>query len=235
MRLAIVTPIGRESSTLSDFLKELENEVSRGFVHFLVTDSYTDSESLKIVKNFAGKEYWKHVTAPEGGGIAGVYIAGHLAALESGADLILEIDAGFSHKPEEIPRFLEAAEKFDVVLGYRSNVPGVSSFKSTPFRRMISWAGTSTVWLVLGIRLKDATSGFQLFHREALQKILGTPLVSKGPFFQTEMKARCFHLNLKVGEVPISYSNPSRRIRFSDISDAVGSLMKVRKQVIRDA
>ena len=230
MRLALVTPIGRESASLVAFLTEIEALVPRGFTHLLVTDDFTDAESLEIVKDFAIRENWCHVSAPPGGGIAGVYVAGHRAALESGAELILEMDAGFSHKPEEISRFLLAAEDFDVVLGYRSNVPGISSFQSTPFRRLISWAGTVAVRIALGIRLKDATSGFQLFHRNALQRILSAPLVSKGPFFQTEMKARCFQLHLEVGEVPISYSNPSRRIRLSDISDAVSSLVRVRKR-----
>ena len=113
---------------------------------------------------------------------------------------MLEIDAGFSHQPADIPRFFEKmAEGFDCVFGTRFAHGG--GFTESPLKRkVISRGGTLLTNLLLGTRLSDMTSGFELFTRGALEEVLSRGVNSRGHFFESEFKAYCH--GLRLAEVP---------------------------------
>lgn len=84
--------------------------------------------------------------------------------------------------------------------------------------------------ILLRVEVRDMTSGFQLFNRNAISTLLDIGIKSNGPFFQTEMKFYISKSEYKFIEVPISYSDPSRKIGFVDIYESLTSLLKLALQ-----
>lgn len=167
----------------------------------------------------------KVVWAPENRGVVDAYMRGYREALALNPDWILEIDAGFSHQPEDIPvLFARMLEGYDCVFGSRF-VKGGSISDSSRKRYWVSWGGTVLTNLLLGTKLHDMTSGFQLFTREALQQILHRGVRSRGPFFQTEMKT--YARRMKVAEVPIQYRAASHNVGQRQIKDAFENLWRL--------
>jgi dolichol-phosphate mannosyltransferase len=143
-----------------------------------------------------------HRHAKEGLGPA--YIAGFRRALASGAGLILEMDADFSHDPAYLPRLLDAAARADLVIGSRYiSGGGVSDWG--PVRRLISRGGSAYSRLVLGVPVHDLTGGFKCFRREVLEAIDLDAIEVRGYAFQVEMTYRAVQLGFKVVEVPIVF------------------------------
>ena len=132
------------------------------------------------------------------------------------------MDAGFSHLPDDIPNFFEKMEQgYDCVFGSRF-CKGGSISQSPLKRRIISQGGTVVANLLLGTKLSDMTSGFEMFSHETMQMLLERGIRSKGHFFQTEIKAYC--RKLKITEVPIRYNLPSPGINNSVLLDALNNL-----------
>lgn len=231
IRLAVITPIGRESETLLDFVESVNHELVGGDRHFLMTDAFTDRKTYslisKILPQFLPK--LKHVHLGGGSrGIASVYLEGYREALEDGFTHFLEIDAGFSHDPKQIGTFRELANQYDAVFGNR--FAKNARYQTTIFRRLLSQGGSALARILLRVEVRDMTSGFQLFNRNAISTLLDIGIKSNGPFFQTEMKFYISKLEYKLIEVPISYSNPSRKIVFAEIYESLTSLLKLALQ-----
>ena len=165
------------------------------------------------------------VWADESRCVVDAYLAGYRAALQSGSEWILEIDAGYSHQPHDMRAFIaQVPEGFECIFGSRFCAGG--RIAETPFsRRFISRGGTRLANLLLGTRLTDMTSGYQLFRRAALQAVLDRGIASRGHFFQTEMKAYCRHMS--VVEVPILYRAPSAGLGAWVLADAIRNLARL--------
>jgi dolichol-phosphate mannosyltransferase len=165
------------------------------------------------------------IWAPENRSVVDAYLRGYREALALEADWILEIDAGFSHQPSDIPLlFQKMAEGYDCVFGSRFCAGG-SIRDSSPLRYWLSYGGTKLTNLLLGTHLHDMTSGFELFRRQALQTVLRRGIQSRGPFFQTEIKTYCRHL--LIAEVPIQYRAASHAIGAAAVKDAFRHLWRL--------
>jgi dolichol-phosphate mannosyltransferase len=152
-------------------------------------------------------------------------VHGYREALSAGSDWILEIDAGFSHQPEEIGRFFQEMQQgYDCVFGSRFMKGGAMSDIS-PIRYIVSRGGTLLANFLIGTRLKDMTSGFELFSRAALEMVLRRGIQSRAHFFQTEIKVYC--RSLRVVEVPIHYRSPSPRLSSSALMDSFRQLWRL--------
>lgn len=228
--LAVVSPMANESRDCVRFVEEVfANCTAIGRVDFFaVLDNVSRDNTRELLESHATNEPRLHVVwAPENRSIADAYIRGYRAALASDARYILEIDAGFSHNPAEIPRFLPAIEEErDCAFGSRF-MPGGSIHSSSLKRKLISYGGSLLTNLLIGTRLYDMTSGFQLFRRETLEFMLAKGIESRGPFFQTEMKIYCRNLNLV--EVPISYQMASHNVATASINESFSQLWRFLK------
>lgn len=140
----------------------------------------------------------------EKAGLGAAYLHGFRVALDEGYDVIGEMDADGSHQPEQLHRLLEALRTADLVIGSRY-VPGGSVVNWPLSRHVLSRGGNLYVRLLLGIRVKDATAGFRLFRREALEKIDLDTVQSTGYVFQTDLAYRAVWAGLRVVEVPIEF------------------------------
>jgi len=197
---------------------------------FVVLDRVTKDNTRELLEAYAvGEPRLRVVWAPENRCVVDAYLRGYREALASNAEWILEIDAGFSHRPEDIPRFFPfMVEDYDAIFGSRFMHGGRiqnSSFK----RRYVSWGGTLLTNLLLGTRLKDMTSGFEMFTHKTLFHVLEKGIHSRAHFFQTEIKVYC--RDLKIVEVPIVYEAASPRLSSGPVKEAfeqLGRLFRLR-------
>lgn len=142
-------------------------------------------------------------------GLGTAYLAGFAYALAHGYERVVEMDADFSHRPEDLPRLLAAAESADVVVGSR-NVPGGRVINWSPLRQVVSKGGSTFARLTLGLPMRDCTSGFKVFRREALQQLDLPAIRSNGYAFQVEVNYACARGGLRVVEVPIVFPDRTR-------------------------
>jgi len=228
--LGIVCPMANESETAVAFVQEVLAQCElagfKSIKFFVVLDNASKDNTLQLMQELAQKRpELRVVWAPQNRSVVDAYVTGYQEALAAGSDWILEIDAGFTHQPAEIPQFFaRMSEGYDCVFGSRFCENG-SFEKGTKQRYFISWGGTLLANIFLGTRLKDMTSGFELFTRPALEGVLVRGIRSRGPFFQTEIKTYCRQLNTT--EVPIHYRSPSHNLNNSTIQDALANLWRL--------
>jgi dolichol-phosphate mannosyltransferase len=138
-------------------------------------------------------------------GLGPAYLAGFRRALEDpDAALVLEMDADFSHDPNDVPRLIEAARDADLVLGSRY-VKGGSIGDWGLIRRLVSAGGSLYARVVLGVGVHDLTGGFKCFRREVLETLDLDAIDSRGYAFQIETTYRALRAGFRVVEVPITF------------------------------
>lgn len=226
--LGIVCPMADEAASCEAFVDAVLSRSSgfRARRMLVVTDRATTPatrEALERARARCGD--LAVVFSPENRGVADAYLAGFRAALADGADWVLEIDAGFSHDPAHLPDFFRALEAGnDCVFGSRFSRGG--KLLGSPWhRRLLSRGGTLLANLLLGTRLADMTSGYELFRRPVVEALLARPFLSRGHFFQTEVRAYCRRLRCQ--EVGIVYRAPSGRVGLANVANALVSLARL--------
>jgi len=230
LKVGVVCPMANERDTAVPFAEEVLETCARfGFesvTFYAVLDRVSKDGTLGLLRDLEKRRGDVRVVwAPENRNIVDAYLRGYREALDAGCDWVLEIDAGYSHQPSDIPRLFEKMlEGYDCVFGSRFCAGG--RITDSPFKRLvISRGGTLLSNLLLGTRLHDMTSGFELFSRSALQYVLERGVHSRGHFFQTEIKAHCHALRL--AEVPIHYRAASASVNGAVLKDAIGDLWRL--------
>jgi dolichol-phosphate mannosyltransferase len=169
-------------------------------------------------------------------GLGTAYVEGFRWALARGYDAVFEMDADLSHDPRYVPAFVRALEAgADLVLGSR-NVPGGGVEGWGLGRHVLSKGGSLYARTILGVGIRDLTTGFKAFSRRALQAIDIESLRSNGYSFQIETTYRALRAGLRVVEVPIVFvdrragqSKMSRRI----FAEAVLEVWRLRFDAFR--
>jgi dolichol-phosphate mannosyltransferase len=230
LNLGIVCPMANEETSVVAFVKAVLDECApRGFksmTFFAVLDRVSKDRTCELLSELKRERPQLEVVwSPENKCVVDAYVRGYREALAAGCDWILEIDAGFSHQPSDIPQFFEKMlERYDCVFGSRFCRGGEVTDSSTK-REIISRGGTILANLLLGTKLKDMTSGFEMFTSNALGEILNKGIRSRGPFFQTEIKAYC--RSLRIIEVPIHYRAASHNINNQALKDSFSNLWRL--------
>lgn len=227
--LGIVCPMANERTSAEAFVTAVLDVCGhydfRSIRFFAVLDKVSIDGTLDRMRAYAARDPRVAVVwAPENRSVVDAYVRGYREAVAV-SDWILEIDAGFSHQPSDIPQFFELMRQgYDCVFGSRFS-SGASSTGTSFKRKFISRGGTLLTNVLLATRLSDMTSGFQMFTRAALSGILARGIHSRSPFFQTEMKVYC--RNLRIAEVPIKYRNASHNIRGAALRDSFVQLWRL--------
>jgi dolichol-phosphate mannosyltransferase len=143
-----------------------------------------------------------HRPAKEGLGRA--YLAGFARAVAGGAELVIVMDADFSHDPAHLPAMVAAAAESDLVLGSRY-VPGGRIEDWPPLRRLLSRFGSLYARRMLGVDVRDLTSGFRCVHRRVLHAVEPSTLRAQGYVFNIELTYRALLAGFEVREVPICF------------------------------
>ena len=177
--------------------------------HVLIIDDGSPDGTADIVKNLQ-KEFPEQLFIEERKGKLGLgtaYIHGFNWALKHAYDFIFEMDADFSHNPEDLPRLREACLKgADVAIGSRY-IKGVNVVNWPMGRVLMSYFASVYVRMVTGIAIQDATAGFKCYRKEVLQTIQLNNIKFVGYAFQIEMKFTAIKHGFNVVEIPIIFTD----------------------------
>jgi dolichol-phosphate mannosyltransferase len=173
----------------------------------LVIDDASPDGTGQVAERLAGDVGFLDVLHRERKeGLGPAYVAGFERALAAGAELVATIDCDFSHDPNDLPRLVEAASRADIALGSRY-VAGGGTENWGVLRRFVSRGGSTYARAVLGIHVRDTTSGFRVYRREVLEAIRPARIESRGYAFQIEAVYRALRAGFTVVEIPIRFTD----------------------------
>ena len=173
----------------------------------LIVDDNSPDGTGRIANRLAAEHPEVEVLhRPGKGGLGPAYLAGFERALAGGAELVLEMDADFSHDPADLPRLIAASDRADLVLGSRY-VAGGGVAEWGLLRRVVSRVGSAYARLVLGVGVRDLTGGFKCFRRAVLEGLELDRVHANGYAFQIELTYRAVRAGFSVEEVPIVFRN----------------------------
>jgi dolichol-phosphate mannosyltransferase len=208
MKKLVIIPTFNEKENISAIISTVLN-LKADFDILVVDDSSPDGTS-NIVKKIQEKEPHLFLTERKiKDGLGKAYIHGFRWALENGYDYIFEMDADFSHNPEDLPKLFEACKNADMVIGSRYS-KGVNVVNWPMSRVLLSYFASKYVRFILRVPIADTTAGFVCFSRKVLEGIDLEKVKLKGYGFQIEMKFRAFKKNFKIVEVPIIFTDRTR-------------------------
>ena len=200
----IVLPTFNEADNLEGIVNAVRTAVPEARV-LVVDDASPDGTGVIADRLAAADPAVEVLHRPGKEGLGRAYVAGFTRALEAGAELVVEMDADFSHAPSDLPRLLAAArDGADLALGSRY-VPGGGVENWHPLRRVVSRAGCEYARRVLRVPVRDLTGGFKCFRAGALRAIDYGSVRSQGYAFQVELTYRALRAGLRVTELPIVF------------------------------
>ncbi|MDK1358822.1 polyprenol monophosphomannose synthase [Arthrobacter sp. zg-Y1219] len=204
MRVLTIIPTYNEIESLPKTLQRLRAAVPDSDV--LIADDNSPDGTGAYADGIAAVDPQVHVLHRRGKeGLGAAYIAGFRWGLARDYDILVEMDADGSHKPEQLPLLLAAAEAgADLVIGSRW-VPGGSVVNWPLHRKILSRGGSTYSRLMLGIGVRDITAGYRAFQRTTLEKLDLSAVESVGYGFQVDMTFRVARLGLSIKEVPITF------------------------------
>jgi glycosyltransferase involved in cell wall biosynthesis len=203
----VIIPTYNERQNLERLIQRLLNQPAD--LRVIVVDDNSPDGTGEIADRLADTHPNRVLVRHRQGklGLGTAYIAGFHKAIETEADLIVTMDADFSHPPERIPAMIEKAQSgYDVVIGSRY-VPGGATVECTLPRKILSWGANAFARTLLGLQAHDATAGFRCYHREVLTSISLDDIFSDGYSFLIEMLYKVQRQGWQVGEVPIVFHN----------------------------
>lgn len=217
----IIIPTYNELENLPRLLPEVLSQDNG--IEVLIVDDNSPDGSAAFVENESKKNNRIHlIRRSSKQGLGTVYIAGFKYALQNSYQLIFEMDADFSHDPNEIPKFLEEIKTADVVLGSRYK-NGVNVINWPMRRLLLSWFANIYTRVITGMPLHDATGGFKCFKREVLEAINLDQVKSNGYAFQIEMNFKAWKKGFRITEIPIIFV------------DRLKGNSKMSKKIVREA
>jgi dolichol-phosphate mannosyltransferase len=217
MRSLVIIPTYNESENLPRLIPAILAQGEQFEV--LVVDDNSPDGTGEIVDTLAASDQRVHALHRDGKlGLGTAYIAGFKFALEHAYDAVFEMDADFSHSPDDLPRLLGAVERADVAIGSRW-VQGGGTRNWSLIRTAISRGGSRYAKAVLGVPMNDLTSGFKCFRSHVLGSLDLDAIHSNGYAFQVELNYLCHRRGFRVAEVPIVFVD--RRVGQSKMSGAI--------------
>lgn len=203
----VMIPTYNESNNLPTLIESIDAlKIPR--LSIVVVDDNSPDGTGKLADRLARTRPHLHVVHrlhERGRGTAG--IAGFKASLAKGADLIVEMDADFSHHPRHLPDLIAAAREADVVVGSRF-VAGGRDLNRGWLRHGITRLANFYIRRILGLRqVHDCTSGYRLFHRRVLEAVKMDNTVSLGPSIVQELLYKALLLGFTVREIPIVFKD----------------------------
>jgi dolichol-phosphate mannosyltransferase len=202
--------------------------------HILIIEDGSPDGTAAIVKTLQ-QEFPERLFMVERTGKLGLgtaYICGFKWAIEHGYDYVFEMDADFSHNPNDLPRLYNAcaSEGYDVAIGSRY-VSGVNVVNWPMGRVLMSYYASKYVQFVTGIKVKDTTAGFKCYRREVLETLELDKIRFKGYAFQIEMKFTAYKCGFKIKEVPVIFVNRelgTSKMNSSIFGEAMFGVMRLR-------
>lgn len=221
MRTIICIPTYNESENIIRMIDAVHGIVPEA--HVLVIDDGSPDGTARLVRERMTSDPRVHIIERAGKmGLGTAYCAGFAYALEHDYELIMEMDADFSHDPKDTRRLLEAVADCDLVIGSRY-IQGVNVINWPMSRLLLSWFANLYTRVITGMPVADATGGFKCFRASVLLGIDLTKIRSNGYAFQIEMNYKAWRGGARINEIPIVFT------------DRVSGVSKMSKNIVYEA
>lgn len=225
MNIAVMIPTYNESQNIVPLITDILS--IRPDISIIVVDDNSPDGTSDIVGGLAKSDARINLITrknEKGRGTAG--IRGFKFALEKGYDIILEMDSDYSHHPRYIPVFLEEIKYYDVVIGSR-NIEGGKDIGRGFDRQLITKFANMYIRLIMGLDIKDCTSGYRCFRRYVLEGINLDNMISTGPSIVEEILYRCKKMNFAIKEIPVIFEDRKRGESTKDIRQYIDTAWKI--------
>lgn len=227
-RIALIIPTYNEADNIERMVAELYEAVPN--LHLIIVDDNSPDGTGRLAENLQGEYPHLEVIHRRGKeGRGGATIVGFKRALATGAELICEMDADFSHHPAELPRLIEKTSEYDMVIG--SRYLASSRIVNWPcLRRLFSKLANLYARALLGIPIKDYTNGFRCFRRSAMQAVDFSAIDTSGYVVLSEIAVQLHRRGLRIGEVPTIFVNRRRgesNLSRAEIVNAFTSVLRL--------
>jgi dolichol-phosphate mannosyltransferase len=231
MHLLIIIPTYNEIENIESFVFLVFSSTPEA--HILVVDDNSPDGTAAAVEKIASGKSSLHILKRSGKqGIASALLEGFSWGINNGFDILLAMDADFSHNPKYIPLMLKEIENADLVIGSR-NVPGGGIENRSLFRNILTKCGAFYCRVLLGCPIRDFTGGYNMWRKSKLEKIgLQEVVCRRGYSFQIEMKYKAYRNEYRIVEIPIIFSDRKKgqsKMSGDFILKALGDVWKIRK------
>lgn len=206
-RKIVIIPTFNEKENIENIIRKVFS-LDGGFDILIIDDGSPDGTAA-IVKRLQQEfpERLHMIERPGKLGLGTAYITGFKWSIDKGYDYTFEMDADFSHNPEDLPRLYQACKDgADLAIGSRY-CDGISVINWPIGRIIMSYYASVYVRTVLGMKVYDCTAGFKCYSNKVLRAIDLDKVEMKGYGFQIEMKYTTYKLGFKITEVPIIFVN----------------------------
>ena len=199
----VIIPTYNEAINIEKIIKRILSVYKQ--LEILVVDDNSPDHTAQIVEKISRKNKKVHLKKrSEKMGLGTAYVLGFNYALKHDYDFIFEMDADFSHDPEDLPRFIDYLDGYDLIVGSRY-IQGVSVVNWPMKRLLLSYFACFFARVVTGIPVKDLTSGFKCYSRGALQSVKWEKFNVDGYGFQIQSVFSVYKARLRVKEISIIF------------------------------
>lgn len=230
----VIMPTYNESANLSQIVPLVLEQDPR--IDVLVVDDGSPDGTGEIADSIAQTNSRVSVLHREKKlGLGTAYISGFRWGLERGYEYLFEMDADFSHDPDHIPEFLEAATDADLVLGSRYLGGKVTVVNWPMGRLLLSYFANIYAKVVTGHNICDATGGFKCFRRRVLESLDLDSVRSNGYAFQIEMSFRTWRKGFDIKEIPIVFTDRTdgqSKMSGAIVREAIWMVWRLRLQAL---
>lgn len=204
MKTLLIIPTYNEIKNIARLIR-IVLEQSADLEVLVIDDNSPDGTGAEVLSLMQSEPRVQLIQRPGKMGLGSAYVTGFKHALSKDYEFIMQMDADFSHNPNDVPRLLEAAQKYDLVIGSRySNGVNIINW---PFKRLlISYFASKYVRIITGMPIKDPTGGFKCFRRKVLEAIDLDRILSDGYAFQIEMNFKAWTKGFHIKEVSIIFT-----------------------------
>lgn len=230
MNKIIIMPTYNEAENVKKIVPQIFNLID---ISILIVDDNSPDGTASIVENLQ-KEYKNlHLLKRNSkDGLARAYLDGFKYALNKGFGIFIQIDADFQHPIDVLPKMLKELEKHnaDVVVGSRY-IQNENWKNANKIKKIISKLGNKYSQIVLRTKIKDITGGYNIWTKNALDKINLSSIISKGYMFQIEMKYKAEKNELKILEYPIIFNQREKgksKMSFKICLEALINIWKIK-------
>lgn len=228
MSVAVIVPTYNERENIERLVEELLALPLN--LHVIVVDDNSPDGTGAAVKAMMTQQPQVHLIERAAKlGLGTAYIAGFKYALAQKFDLIMTMDADFSHNPRYIPALVDLARVHHVTIGSRY-VPGGGVENWEWYRRFLSWGANTFARTALSLKAKDCTAGFRCYHRSVLLNLNLDDIFSNGYSFLLEMAYKCQQMGCSFGETPIIFANRTKgtsKISQNEIFKAMYTVLRL--------
>lgn len=232
MNVLIVIPTYNEIENIEPLISSVFSSAPEA--HILVVDDNSPDGTAAAVEAIAQGKSALHILKRSGKqGVASAFLQGFSWGISNGFDILLAMDADFSHDPKYIPLMLKEIETADLVIGSR-NVPGGGIENRTWIRNILTKGGALYCQFILNCPIRDFTGGYNMWRKTTLEKIGFESIVSRAYSFQIEMKYKAYRSQCRIVEIPIIFPDRKKgqsKMSGSFLLKALGDVWKIRKSV----